>query len=332
MPTVSIIVPCFNEEATIAQLLNAIYDQDFTRADMEVLIADGLSTDGTRAEINKFHQNHAELSLKVIDNPKRLIPSGLNLAIAAAKGAYIVRLDAHCVPRPDYLLRSIEALESGRGWSVGGVWEIKPSGPGWLAASIATAASHPLGVGDAFYRFANQAREVDTVPFGSFSKELISRVGDFDENLHANEDYEFNTRIRRAGGKIWLDPEIRSTYFARPTLAELARQYARYGFWKARMLRRYPSSLRPRQAVPPLFVLSLLVLPLASLIWPGLLWVLLVEVVSYILLLLGAALLKTLEVKQIKLLVGIPLAMATMHLSWGASFLWSLLSPGPRKA
>lgn len=332
MPKVSVVVPCFNEERTIAQLLTAIYDQDFPRADVEVIIADGFSTDGTREEISKFQKARSDLGVKVIDNPKRLIPSGLNLAIAAAKGAYMVRLDAHCVPRPDYLRRSLEALESGRGWSVGGVWEIKRGGAGWMADSIAIAASHPLGVGDAFYRFTNQAQEVDTVPFGAFSKELISRIGGFDETLHANEDYEFNTRIRQAGGKIWLDPEISSIYFARPTLAELARQYARYGFWKSVMLRRYPNSLRPRQAVPPLFVLSLLALPLAGLIWPWLQWVLLAEVVSYILLLLGAAFFKTLEVKQIKLLVGIPLAMATMHLSWGAAFLWSLFNPQQRKA
>ncbi len=332
MPKVSIVVPCLNEERTISQLLDAIYDQDFPRSDVEVIIADGLSTDGTREEISKFQKAHSDLSVKVIDNPKRLIPSGLNLAISAAKGAYIVRLDAHCVPRPDYLRRGLAALESGRGWSVGGVWEIKPGGAGWMADSISIAASHPLGVGDAFYRFTNQPREVDTVPFGAFSKELITRIGGFDETLHANEDYEFNTRIRQAGGKIWLNPEIRSIYFARPTLAELARQYARYGFWKCIMLRRYPNSLRPRQAVPPLFVLSLLVLPLAGLIWPWLQWVLLAEVVSYILLLLGAAFFKTLEFKQIKLLVGIPLAMATMHLSWGAAFLWSLFSTQQRKA
>ena len=332
MPVISIVVPCLNEERTIAQLLTAIHDQDFPAAEMEVLIADGRSTDGTRAEINKFQVAHPELSLKVIDNPRRLIPSGLNLAIAAAKGTYIVRLDAHCVPHHDYIRLSLEALESGRGWSVGGVWEIEPGGPGWVAYSIAVAASHPLGVGDAFYRFTNQPREVDTVPFGAFSKEKFTRLGGFDETLHANEDYEFNTRLRRAGGRVWLDPDIRSTYFARPTLSELARQYARYGFWKAQMLRRYPGSLRPRQVMAPLFVLSLVVLPLAGLIWPWMHWVLLVEVVSYVLLLWGAALFKTLDVKQIELLVGIPLAMATMHFSWGAAFLVSLSGPRQGKA
>jgi len=331
MPRISIIVPCFNEERTITQLLSAIYNQDYPRSHLEVIIADGLSTDSTRQQITSFHQSHSDLALQVIDNPKRLIPAGLNAAIAAAKGTTIVRLDAHCVPRPDYLSRSQKALDSGLGWNVGGVWEIKPSGQGWVAASIAIAASHPLGVGDAFYRFTRQPKEVDTVPFGAFRRDLVNKIGGFDETLHTNEDYEFNARIRHAKGKIWLDPDIKATYFARPTLSALARQYARYGFWKYKMLRHYPHTLRFRQALPPLFVLSLALLTLGGLIWPWLHGVLWVEVVSYFLLLLGAAVLKTLEVKQIKLLLGIPLAIATMHLSWGTAFLWSLFSPGVRK-
>jgi glycosyltransferase involved in cell wall biosynthesis len=331
MTKVSIIVPCLNEERTIRQLLAAIYVQDIPRADMEVLIADGRSTDGTREEISRFQHSHPDLDVQVIDNPRRLIPTGLNLAISAAKSSVILRLDAHCVPWPEYIRRSLEALESGKGWCVGGVWEIRPGGKSFTAASIALAASHPLGVGDAFYRFTTKAREVDTVPFGAFNKDLVSRIGGFDETLHANEDYQFNTRVRQSGGKVWLDPAIRSTYFARPTLTELGRQYARYGYWKSVMLRRYPNSLRLRQIVPPLFVISLLVLPLGGLVWPWLHWVLLAEVVSYALLLFTAAFFKALEVKKIELLVGIPIAMATMHLSWGVAFLWSLLTHRARK-
>lgn len=332
MVVISIVVPCFNEEATIAQLLAAIYAQDFPRSDLEVLIADGLSTDATRARIADFQVDHTDLKLTIIDNPARTIPMGLNQAIAAAKGETIVRLDAHCVPTREYVSRSVKALEEGRGWNVGGVWEIKPGGQSWMAESIAIAAAHPLGVGDAFYRFTKEAKHVDTVPFGAFKRTLVEQIGGFDESLHSNEDYEFNARIRQSGGKIWLDPEIKSVYFARPTLSELARQYARYGFWKLRMLRRYPETLRLRQAIPPLFMLSLITLPLLGSLWPWLYSVLFVEVVSYVFLLFGAALPKALKQKKIHLLFGIPLAMATMHLSWGTAFLWSLVRPDHRKA
>src|SRR3989304_7761914 len=124
-------------------------------------------------------------------------------------------------------------------------------GGGGMARPIAAAASPPLGAGDAGYRVGSQAGEVDTVPFGAFRREWLERVGGYDESLQTNEDYELNVRLRRAGGKIWFDPSIRSVYYARSDLAQLWRQYYRYGFWKARMLLRYPGSIRWRPALPP---------------------------------------------------------------------------------
>jgi succinoglycan biosynthesis protein ExoA len=228
MPKVSVIVPCYNEQATIRLLLDALRKQTFPCANMEVVIADGLSTDGTREAIAAFQADFPDLSVRVIDNTLRTIPSGVNRAIEASRGGIILRLDAHSKPFPDYVENCVKALEEGQGDNVGGVWEIQPGADTWIAKSIAVAAAHPLGVGDALYRHARYAAEVDTVPFGSFKRELISRIGFFDESLLTNEDYEFNARIRKAGGRIWLDPSIRSVYFARSTLQELARQYWRY--------------------------------------------------------------------------------------------------------
>lgn len=332
MPRFSIVVPCFNEAGTIGALLSAVYNQDVQRTDLEVIIADGLSTDGTPDQIEGFRQTHPDLSIRIVENRKRTIPAGLNLGIAHATGNVIVRLDAHCVPERNYVSACMAALEARRGWNVGGVWIIRPGAPGWMAASIALAASHPLGVGDALYRLGRSAQEVDTVPFGAFRKELIDKIGKFDESLLSNEDYEFNARIRKAGGQVWLDPAIRSIYFARPTLGELAQQYWRYGYWKWQMLRRYPATLRLRQAAPPLLVLSILTFALTGFVWPLFHTALIFEVVSYVAMLLGAALFKALEEKQPLLLVGTPLAMATMHFSWGTAFLVSLLGLGRRKA
>lgn len=325
-PSVSIIVPCFNEEGTITKLLQAIYDQSFERSKLEVILSDGMSADRTRERVAEFRSQHGDLALRIVDNPSRRIPNGLNLAIAAAQGEYILRLDAHSMPQPDYVQRSIEGLRSGKGWNVGGVWEIQTGRETWIAKSIAIAAAHPLGVGDALYRYAKHPGAVDTVPFGAFERKLIEKVGPFDEELEANEDYEFNARIRAAGGTVWLDPQIRSIYFSRANLAELARQYARYGYWKVRMLRRYPGTLRLRQAIPPLFVLSLLVLIPASFAWIWAKIALQVEMVSYGLLFIFVSAQKAIQHKQLSFAVGIPLAMMTMHLSWGAAFLWSLIS------
>jgi succinoglycan biosynthesis protein ExoA len=325
MPKVSVVVPCFNEENTIIQLLDAIYSQDFAHQNLEVIIADGLSTDKTRERIAAFDKSNSDLDLKILDNPSRRIPVGLNLAIAASKGQIIIRLDAHCVPRTDYVSRSVTALEGGLGWNVGGVWDIQPGSASWIAKSIAVAAAHRLGVGDAFYRFTEKAQRVDTVPFGAFKKSLVKEIGGFDETLQANEDYEFNARVRKAGGVVWLDPAIKSIYYARANLAELARQYWRYGYWKVRMLRRYPETIRLRQALPPIFVASLILLPLLSLRFPTLLEAFLVEVVSYLAILIVTALFRALKQKRMHIVVGLPMAIATMHIAWGAAFLFSAL-------
>ncbi len=325
MPSVSIVIPCYNEQSTIGLLLDAILCQTYPLNEMEVIIADGMSVDDTRAEIERFGLRHPELMVRVVDNTQRNIPAAINCAIRAASGEYIVRLDAHCVPNPDYIEKSIEALLAGKGWNVGGVWKIEPGAKDWLARSIAAAAGHPFGVGDALYRYATQAQSVDTVPFGAFRRSLLDQIGLFDETLLTNEDYEFNTRIRAAGGEIWLDPAIASVYFARSTLGALAKQYWRYGYWKVRMLRRYPRSLRARQALPPLFVTGLVLLAVLAPIWAPFAWLLLGSLVTYWFVLMAGAVPAAQKQRDLRLLIGIPCAITVMHVCWGAGFLWSLL-------
>jgi len=325
MPSVSIIIPCFNEQTTIRKLLEAIYSQTFPRADLEVVIADGISTDGTRAEIAAFADSHPDLDIAVVDNPKRHIPAGLNCALKEAQGEVIVRLDAHSMPYPDYIEHCIADLEAGLGENVGGVWEIRPGAETWVARSIAIAAAHPLGAGDALYRHAEKSAPVDTVPFGAFKRELLALVGFFDETLLTNEDYEFNTRIRQSGGKVWLDPSIRSVYFARATFSGLAKQYFRYGFWKWRMLRRYPNTLRWRQGLPPLFVLSLVGLGIPGIFLPLFRVLLAAEIIVYAFALIAAGILAAFKQKDFSLFFGLPPAISCMHIFWGAGFLWSMI-------
>lgn len=325
MHSVSIIIPCYNEQDTICKLLEAIYAQSFPRAGLEVVIADGMSSDGTRLQIEQFAQSHPDLQIAVADNLPRSIPAALNSALKRSHGEIIVRLDAHSMPYPDYVERSVADLQAGLGENVGGIWEIHPGAQNWVARSIAHAAAHPLGVGDALYRHADKAALVDTVPFGAFRRDLLTQVGFFDETLLTNEDYEFNARIRKSGGKVWLDPAIRSVYFARPSLASLARQYSRYGYWKWRMLRRYPETLRWRQGLPPLFTLSLLGGTLLAVFFPIFRYLLAVEIGIYLLALGAAGLQMALKKKQASLMGGLPMAIATMHIAWGLGFLWSMI-------
>jgi len=327
MKKVSVIVPCYNEEATIRLLLEALYRQTYPLEDLEVVIADGMSSDHTRQKIADFLNEHPRLHLRVVDNPLRVIPSGLNRAIEAAEGDYLVRLDAHSIPAADYIERCAVALDNGVGDNVGGIWRIQPAGDDWIARSIAVAAAHPLGAGDALYRLGAKAQYVDTVPFGAFRRDLALQIGLFDESLLTNEDYEFNIRIRNQGGRIWLDPAIQSTYFARSNLRSLARQYWRYGYWKAQMLRRYPNTIRWRQAVPPLFSASIICLFAIGFFY-SFAWILLAfELALYISVLLFAGISTALIQKSPGYVIGLPLAIATMHIAWGTALIWGIIRP-----
>ena len=326
MPSVSIIIPCYNEQTTISTLLEAIYAQNYPHKNLELIIADGMSTDGTRAKIAEFANSHPDLRITVVDNTRRHIPAGLNRALKETQGEIIIRLDAHSIPYPDYIERCVSDLEAGLGENVGGVWEIRPGAETWMARSIAYAAAHPLGVGDALYRHTGKSASVDTVPFGAFKRELLALIGMFDETLLTNEDYEFNARIRKSGGKVWLDHSIRSVYISRSSFWGLARQYFRYGYWKWRMLRRYPETLRLRQALPPLFVLSLLVLGIIGIFLPLFRVILAAELIIYIFTLLIVGIQAALKYQNISFFLGVPLAISFMHISWGAGFLWSMIS------
>ena len=321
MPLVSVVVPCYNEQNTIGLLLAAIYHQSYDRSSMEVIIADGMSEDQTREKTIEFQQAHPDLDIKIVDNQRRIIPSGLNEAIRSSGGDYIVRLDAHCEPYPDYVERCIEVHSSGEWDNVGGVWEVQPGDAGWIARSIAAASAHPLGAGDARYRLGGNAQVVDTVPFGAFKRDLFDRVGLYNENLLTNEDYELNVRIRKAGGKVWFDPRIRSKYFARPSFRQLGRQYWRYGYWKGRMLRDNPGTIRWRQFLPPVFVASLLILSPLAIWFPLARWALLAVIGIYLAILFVAGALLALRKRDATMMIGLPLAIGVMHFTWGSGFL-----------
>jgi succinoglycan biosynthesis protein ExoA len=331
IPQISIVIPCFNEEKTIASLLESIFSQTVELELIEVLIADGLSTDTTREKIKEFSSMHPELEVIILDNEKRVIPYGLNKAIRAARGEIIVRMDAHAIPANDYVALSVAALIEGKGDNVGGVIDIHPGSTTNMAGAIAVATAHPLGVGDAMYRWATKAGYADTVAFGCYYKTTVEKVGFYNETLKANEDYEFNARLRGLGMKIWVDPAIRAVYYSRATIKALSKQYFSYGYWKVKMLRMFPQTLRWRQALPPLFVLGNLMLLLVSIFWFKAIWIFAAVLLIYIFILTAGSVKPASRQKKAALIFGVPLAIMTMHFSWGSGFLVSMFGKGKKE-
>jgi glycosyltransferase involved in cell wall biosynthesis len=256
-PLVSIIIPCFNEEKSIGELLDNILLQDYPADRLEVFIIDGMSTDRTHDIIMGYSGRHQ--FIRLLKNEKRFVPFALNMGILESKGDVIVRMDVHSLYPQDYISRLVKSLYELNADNVGGVLQTLPSGSSPKARAIALALSSPFGVGDSRFRVGvKEARKVDTVPFGCFRRELFNRIGMFDQELLRNQDDEFNARIIENGGSVYLLPDIVITYYARPDIASLSRMFFQYGYFKPlvnRKLKR-PSSLR--QFIPPLFVLFLL--------------------------------------------------------------------------
>ncbi|HLA11554.1 MAG TPA: glycosyltransferase family 2 protein [Pyrinomonadaceae bacterium] len=328
--TVSVVIPCYNEERFIGKALDQLADQCESDC-YEIIVVDGLSEDRSRAVIDEFRMRRPDVSVLLVDNPARNIPTALNLGIAAARGNIIARMDAHAVPSQGYIRRCVEVLHSGTVGAVGMPCMVRAGADTLIARAIAAAVSHPFGIGDAKYRLGSggPAQEaVDTVAFACFRKSLWKELGGYDESLHTNEDYDFNYRVRRSGRQVILDRAGHCDYFARPTLKTLASQYNRYGGWKAEMIRLHPRSTKLRHLVAPLFVASIVVLGATGIFWKVAWWVLFVEVVTYLICALLAGWRASKKFSDgLRMVAVMPVVFATIHLTWGANFVFRLLMP-----
>lgn len=326
--TVSVVIPCYNEERYIGKALEQLADQ-FEVDQYEIVIVDGMSEDNTRGVIEDFKKKQPDLVVRIVDNPARNIPTALNLGISAAKGNIIARMDAHAVPCTGYIRRCVEVLNQGTAGSVGMPCLVRAGADTTMARAIAAAVSHPFGIGDAKYRLGAGGppqEAVDTVAFACFRKSLWQELGGFNEELLTNEDYDFNYRVRQSGRDVILDRSGHCDYFARTTLSSLSGQYRRYGGWKARMVMLHPTSVRLRHLVAPMFVLSLFLLFLLSIFWTPALAILAFEIGFYFIfsLFFSWQIAQSSERAPYWPLV-ILLVFFTIHVSWGASFLFGLI-------
>jgi succinoglycan biosynthesis protein ExoA len=313
-PFVSVMIPMRNEAASIGGCLDSVLAQDYPPDRFEVIVVDGESTDESPHIVGRYAERTGRVRL--LSNPRRIVPSALNIAIRAARGEIIMRVDGHTRLAPDYMRIGVETLQRTGADNVGG--PMHAMGGGVIGDAIAVATASRFGIGS-YFHFGLEEADVDTVYMGMYPRRVFERIGLFDEEMVRNQDDEFNYRLCKAGGRIVLTPAMRSSYQNRRDLRTLAKQYAQYGFWKVRVLQKHPRQMSVRHFVPPALVHGLL-LPLVLAPWlPAAILVLLAQAAIYAAAVtVVAARLARRHGRQ--LLLPLAAAFATLHLSWGAGF------------
>ena len=324
MPLVSVIVVVRDEEANISGCLAQLVAQDYPADRLEIVVVDGMSTDRTREIAETFATG--KVSLRVVANPGMGRAPGLNVAILAARGDLIARVDARTRVGPDYVSRCVETLERTGAENVGGVQRPLGNGDGTLTQeAIRISLAHPLGVGGAHFRLGRKSGYVDTVYLGCFRREVFDRLGLFDADAPIiGEDADINYRIRKAGGKVYLNSEIIGHYIPRDNYKDFWRMYFSYGAGKAGFLLKHGTLPAPRQLGLALFVGALGVLALA---WPlerlsGQLFLGLLS--AYVLGNLFVSASIALRAARFSLVPNLALAFACIHFGWAFGFFWRL--------
>ena len=309
LPDVSVIMPARNAGATIVAALNSVRAQDYAGV-IEVVVADGSDT-GAMAGV--LRRRYPEIIL--LPNPGRVAPAGLRVALQAASGEVIVRVDAHSILPPGYVTRAVETLERTGAAETGG--RQLPVGRNFFERAVAAAMTTPLGSGGARYRHRGAEGAADTVYLGVFRRDALDRVGGYDPAMSRNEDYELNWRLRQSGQTVWFDPELEVVYRPRGSLRALARQYLDNGRWKREMLRRHPKSARARHLAAPLLVAALAGSAILAVGGATAIAAALPAAYASVLFLASAAV--TARRREPAALLLAPV-LATMHLSWGVGF------------
>lgn len=320
-PFVTVIMPVRNEEKYIGAALDSVLKQHYPPEKLEILVVDGMSDDQTR-RIAAARQKPG-LNLAVLDNPGRIVPKAMNIALRQAHGEVIIRVDGHCEVQADYIQRCVEYLSKDSLAGVGGRVETIGQTPG--AEAIALAMSSWFGVGGSAFRTQTQSSiYADSIPFPAYPRQTVARAGLYDEELVRNQDDEYNYRIRELGGRLLLASDIVTRYYSRGTLRSLLKQYFQYGYWKVRVLQKHPRQMSLRQFVPALFVFALVGSLAAALIFPRLWWLLVGVLGSYLAAGITTAAWLSWHRKKNYILT-LTAAFAALHLGYGSGFLVGLV-------
>lgn len=314
---VSVICPIYNEERYIRKCIESILSQDYPDNDLEVLFVDGMSNDRTRDIVVEYIKRYP--FIRLIDNPERIVPYAMNRGIMAANGDIIIRLDAHAIYPTNYFSQLILNLKKLNADNVGAVCRTLPAKDTAKCRAIAHALSSSFGMGNSYFRIGvNNVKEVDTVPFGCYKRDVFSRIGYYDCDLVRNQDDELNARLKKHGGKIYLLPDLVIDYFARDGIRKTAKMFFQYGLYKPLVNKKLGSPATLRQFIPVLFVLGLIIgLPL-SLFFDSVMYCYLGILALYLFLALISSLKASLNIKQVFYQI---LTYFIIHASYGFGYL-----------
>lgn len=320
----SVICPIYNEEKYIQGCIESILKQDYSKDDLEVIFADGMSADRTREIVTEYSGQYPWIRL--IDNPYRIVPPALNKAIEAAKGDVIMRIDAHASYPSNYFSALVEALDRYNADNVGAVCRTDVLNKTPKALAIKSVLAHPLGVGNSAFRTGiSNVKEVDTVPFGCWRRDVFDKYGKYDPRLVRNQDIELNKRILRGGGRIVIIPDTYSTYYARETFGKLAKNNYGNGKWNILTVwfTNQFNSLSPRHFIPLAFVLSLIIPCLVALFWFPAIYIAIAALAAYFIVVMTIS--AKLALKNHLNWFYLVITFFILHLSYGWGSLMALL-------
>ena len=322
---VSIIVPCRNEEKYIGECLDSIIENDFAKDKLEVLVLEGMSEDGSRQVVEKYAGKYP--FIKLLENPKKITPCALNIGVKHAKGDVIMRMDAHASYEKNYISKCLKYLKKYGADNVGGVMITLPRNSTFIGKAIVAAVSHPFGVGGSVFRTGSKKPMwVDTVFGGCYRKEVFEKIGLFNENLISSQDMEFNLRLKKAGGKILLVPDIVAYYYARSDFRSFCKNDFRNGLWVV-----YPFKFTDhmpvswRHLVPLTFVSSLICSAVLSLFFPLFWWLFFSIIGLYSLTNFYFSCKIAIREKDFKWFFIMPIIFATLHISYGLGSIFGVI-------
>jgi glycosyltransferase involved in cell wall biosynthesis len=317
---VTVVCPIYNEGKYIDEFLRSVLLQDYPPDKLDILLVDGMSNDNTREISNCYSAKYKNIHL--VNNPYKTVPYALNKGIKMASGDVVIRMDAHCTYPVGYISRLVEELYQLNADNVGGLWNTLPAKNTIECLSIAIASSHPFGVGSSTHKIGtDHIMKVDTVPFGCYKKELFDRIGFFDCDLIRNQDDEFNARIIKNGGSIYIIPDVVIDYTARDCMRKMRKMYYQYGLFKPLVNKKLGSPATLRQFFPALFLIGLVVGGIVSTVNHIIALLYMLVLILYFGIGLYVGVCKACSYRRVGLILYIPYTFLNIHISYGWGYI-----------